>query len=61
MTNRAAIDVEEVEEDTPDVLEVVEDSWEALDTKIDRSKAGKLVEFEENFTTFEKKLVKNSR
>ena len=49
MTNRAAIDVEEVEEDTPDVLEVVEDSWEALDTKIDRSKAGKLRRLKKNF------------
>ena len=34
--------VVEVDIDSIDVLEVVEDSWEALDTKIDRSKAGKL-------------------
>ena len=32
----------EPSEDSIDVLEVVEDSWEALDTKIARSKAGKL-------------------
>ena len=47
----------EPSEDTSDVLEVVEDSWEALDTKIDRSKAGKLVGLKKILQLFEKKLV----
>ena len=46
-----SIDIEEVEEETPGVLEVVEDSWEALEDE-NRSTRSRETSFEEKFYNF---------